>query len=669
MKLLNCYISSFGKIKDLSIDFSGELNTFKEENGWGKSTVTVFIKAMFYGLDDTKRAIAENERTKFKPWDFNGSFGGRLDFEWGGKDFRIERYFGAKSSEDSVKLFDLATGKEYSKTEDLGKRIFEIDEEGFFSTTYFSQKDFSAKSNSSITAKFNALAQPEDENAFEIARKKLEDKAKSYKYRGDKGIISDLKREKIDVDTKLRQAGMAEQTALLLKTEIKQKEAEAVALKSEIEKLNDSVANAGKAETITIKKQLYENAVNDKQSLEKKLAECDQVLNGNRPIEQELNALSNCLYEYSDTLRREQAIEEGVRTLTEAEKVTPPSTKNNSKLTLVALVLALLLVGLGIGLIFLNLIVGIAVTAVGVVATILMLITRFTARKTGETTDYSLLIVSKQAELDGYREIRQNYEKTIRDFLSKYSVLDSDFTTALSQVRDNVLTVNKIEIELKDIVEKISEYEKDADLNVVPQVTSGTAELKRAIMQSQYRYNDLVNEIAKKRASVEYYENLSASIPDLEGKLAELSEKIKNAEEDYKILNYTLEYLDKADENLKIKYRSPLEDGFNKYLSKIAGGKLGTARIDVDLKVTITENSGSKDTDFYSKGYRNLFEICKRFALIDVLFTKEKPFIILDDPFSNFDKQKIEKALDLICKLSKEYQIIYLTCHESRSVK
>ena len=41
MKLINCYISSFGKIKDFNYDFSEGLNTILEENGWGKTTFTV----------------------------------------------------------------------------------------------------------------------------------------------------------------------------------------------------------------------------------------------------------------------------------------------------------------------------------------------------------------------------------------------------------------------------------------------------------------------------------------------------------------------------------------------------------------------------------------------------------------------------------------------------
>jgi uncharacterized protein YhaN len=124
--------------------------------------------------------------------------------------------------------------------------------------------------------------------------------------------------------------------------------------------------------------------------------------------------------------------------------------------------------------------------------------------------------------------------------------------------------------------------------------------------------------------------------------------------------------LKKADENLKVKYRAPLQESLNKYLKLIAGEKV-SANIDIDLTVTIEENGSEKVTDYYSKGYQNLFEICKRFALTSVLFKGEKPFIILDDPFYNLDDEKLRQALQLIDKLSQEYQIVYFVCHESRN--
>ena len=141
MKLIKCYVYSFGKLKDFEYDFNQNLNTINQENGWGKSTFTAFIKAMFYGLNDKKRSVAENERVKYKPWNSTEKFGGYVIFDWKDKQFKIERFFGSKESEDTVVLTDTRTGKTFADTKDLGKRIFQIDEEGFLSANKFSGKD------------------------------------------------------------------------------------------------------------------------------------------------------------------------------------------------------------------------------------------------------------------------------------------------------------------------------------------------------------------------------------------------------------------------------------------------------------------------------------------------------------------------------------------------
>ena len=189
MKILKCYVSSFGKLNDFTYNFSQGLNTINQDNGWGKSTLATFIKAMFYGLTGSKHSIAENERKKYRPWNSTDKFGGYIEFEWGKNTYKIERFFGAKESEDTVRLFDTKTGKEFHNTENLGKRIFEIDEEGFLSTTYFSQKDFQIKSNSSLTAKYNSICELEESKDYDNAIEKLDAKIKNIKFVAIKDLL------------------------------------------------------------------------------------------------------------------------------------------------------------------------------------------------------------------------------------------------------------------------------------------------------------------------------------------------------------------------------------------------------------------------------------------------------------------------------------------------
>ena len=66
MKLVELYIENFGKISEYKHTFSDGLNIIKEDNGYGKTTITVFIKAMLFGLGDTRKTKLElNERKHY----------------------------------------------------------------------------------------------------------------------------------------------------------------------------------------------------------------------------------------------------------------------------------------------------------------------------------------------------------------------------------------------------------------------------------------------------------------------------------------------------------------------------------------------------------------------------------------------------------------------------
>ena len=50
MKLIKCHIDGFGAFSHRDFDFEDTFTTVLEENGFGKTTLSQFLKAMFYGL-------------------------------------------------------------------------------------------------------------------------------------------------------------------------------------------------------------------------------------------------------------------------------------------------------------------------------------------------------------------------------------------------------------------------------------------------------------------------------------------------------------------------------------------------------------------------------------------------------------------------------------------
>ena len=68
MKLLECHVDNFGKLSNYDYRFSEGLTVIQEPNGFGKSTLAAFIKAMLYGFPRTAgRSVAGNERKKYLP--------------------------------------------------------------------------------------------------------------------------------------------------------------------------------------------------------------------------------------------------------------------------------------------------------------------------------------------------------------------------------------------------------------------------------------------------------------------------------------------------------------------------------------------------------------------------------------------------------------------------
>ena len=196
MKLINCYIENFGKLSNFRLDFRDGLNTVKEENGYGKTTLTVFIKAMFFGLDATKRSKLENnDRKHYMPWQ-GGRCGGSLTFSSGEKTYRIERTFMPKAADDIFALYDSKSGNISTDfSENLGEELFSIDVDGFERTVFLSEANLSGKNeNKTISAKLSDLVGCDgDLGVMDEAIELLEKQRKIYYKRGGAGEIGELK--------------------------------------------------------------------------------------------------------------------------------------------------------------------------------------------------------------------------------------------------------------------------------------------------------------------------------------------------------------------------------------------------------------------------------------------------------------------------------------------
>ena len=181
MRLVSCEIAGFGRIKNLNIDFTKGLNAFLEENGWGKTTFSVFLKAMFFGMEySRKRALSEREH--YRPWDGNGVYGGSLTFSVDGRRYRIERTFGRKDTDDTFALYDGRTGlpsEDYSPA--IGQELFQVDRDSFEKSIFIPQNSLATGMTDSLNAKMGDMVSAQDDiNNFDAAIRRLEEAKRVY---------------------------------------------------------------------------------------------------------------------------------------------------------------------------------------------------------------------------------------------------------------------------------------------------------------------------------------------------------------------------------------------------------------------------------------------------------------------------------------------------------
>ena len=199
MKILELHIHHFGALTNQKFSFTDGLNVFCQNNGFGKSTLLAYIKAMFYGFNETKsKSLMESDRKKYFPWG-SGICGGSLTFEMESVRYRIEREFGKTAAGDTLTVHNETRGTLTTEFGlNPGESIFGIDAEGFLRTLALSERIFDEKENKSISSRLSEVvgtggAMDGLKEALDLLKSQQSDLSK----RSKRGTL-DISNQKID---------------------------------------------------------------------------------------------------------------------------------------------------------------------------------------------------------------------------------------------------------------------------------------------------------------------------------------------------------------------------------------------------------------------------------------------------------------------------------------
>lgn len=578
MKIKKIHIENFGRLKDFSIALNDGLNEFYFENGFGKTTLSIFLKAMLYGMPPARENI-KMERKKYMPWQ-GGNFGGYVEFEHEDIAYRLTRFFAKTPEGDTVELLNLNTNKIVDlKGQEIGDMIFGVGRETFEMTAFFPQLNFSVLSNQQMTANILGL----EKFKYDLAN--LNTAIATIKKK-----ITEIKREKpkkeeidfIGRSLKECQLEIAEQQNKL--KDISQKIAEQ---NKDLALLEKTASTVRKEQEIKAQMQLA------KQKLEGELRENQSELN-------------NLLTQLNDITNKE---------LSEKSKSKEKDKKRGIlHFSLIMLGILGIIAGITTAVIKVSII---AVLCISIVSLILM------------TVGFVMLIVHKKSS--GKQANRFGEEK---NFLNSQIAIHNE----------------KIEL----LQNSLNLYENIDDVS-----------------DEQTQYNDTLYKARLDFQTLEHeritigqkLDNLIERNDILKGDFEKKNDLIHSIDKKIDLLTKAKDFLIQANENVSSRFVEPANRIIKEILTKF---DMRNREFIVDTNFDIKEitTTGIKEQEYSSQGYQDILAFCVRVYFLKEIYKQDKPFIVLDDTFVNLDDVNLNNAREIIKDLERQYQIIYMCCHE-----
>ena len=620
MKIISIHVQAFGKLSDFNLTLADGVNVIQDVNGFGKTTLASFVRAMLYGFT-YKKIDGAKDNERFAPWNGVGLFGGSMVVEHDGVTYRIERFFGSAPRNETLTVTNDKTGKPLALGgAQPGEYFLGLTADSYDRSAYFPQEAVALSSNDNFDARLANLIENGADD-FDKIQEKLRAYKKNYRHeKGGGGLINELEREKYALLQKQRDEQRAELRAKEIEETLKKNEVEKQSLLQQREELN------GK-----------------KQRLDRELARSEpspEQLHARQRLAELNEKIARIPPEFDEDFKRCEEIANEIASVKE-EKPTRKSNKIAMIASEISIFFGAFLAGLGATNFIPNafLYVGILLAVVGAVGVFVELLFKRNVKgktdtdvKKNELISQYLQLARKYVYVDG--DDIETAKKRLWDARRDYSA-DLRARDALQDtVKITSADTSKLEDELKS--------------------------LNQFLIYIEERLNAISMQVG--RLTTER-EGLTFDSVAIEDQLLAVAEKIDQAEFDYKVADTVSRLLAEAKDNLSSSYLPKLTKRCGELLSGITSGNYEVV-IDRSFNVRIRQQGQTREMNCYSRGIREITLLCFRIALSELLYDGDVPFIIIDDAFVNFDEKNFLNATQLLNQLAKSAQVVYFTCHD-----
>lgn len=286
MILKEIYITSFGNLENFKLDFSKDLNSFCFDNGYGKTTITYFIRAMFYGLAKSSK----NQFIRRRVTPFNKTqFGGYLIFIDNGKTYKIERTFAKSNADDTLTVY--VDGRESNELGDIpGLKLFNLNEESFNNTIFITPKDLTFSADGELKTKLGHYVDGEDETiGFDKALENLDKYRKTFvpdKEKDKNGLIANKKNQILDLESNQSQLKT-------FKDSLEEHKKRYDQLNNDVKKIQEELSKASSLNGLIKDWETYDRFQNNVNELKKNISDINASYPHGMPLDEQIENIKN----------------------------------------------------------------------------------------------------------------------------------------------------------------------------------------------------------------------------------------------------------------------------------------------------------------------------------------------------------------------------------------
>ena len=599
--------ATFGKLDNETLELQPGLNILSAPNEWGKSTWCAFLTAMLYGVDTRERTTKEQLawKERYQPWS-GKPMSGTIRVLHRGRDITIQRRTRGRVPMGDFLAWETQTGLAVRELtgENCGQVLLGVEKSVFLRTGFLRFSDLPVTADENLRKRLNDLVTTGDESG---SAEKLAGKLKELRNRcrhNQTGLIPECQSRISQLQEQLWERQSLQTQHDRLKEQVREMEQEMETLEVHRAALARKEAQDARTAATTAQRLA--------QSLEEKHA--------NAPGREELV----------------QKLREGQHLLDELDMSIVEKPGSGSNLTLAALLAGAILIAVLL-MMDRKLLIPCIVLAIALGC--------FAVWMAGKRRRAQLWYSIEQAQRQGRKtELLRSMEEWKQQLSSR-----EDLEFAQEHARQTLQRLRELEAVLDP------DTPQPEDL-----LTLSREETLDAITDLNHRLGRCRMQLGQHRGRME-------NLPDvqlLQTRLTQARRRLSELEKTQKALLLAQQALDTALRELQRRFAPDITARAGKHLDRLTGGVYDRITIAEDLSIQAarTGENTLRSALWRSEGTGDQMYLALRLAVWEVL-APGCP-IILDDALVRFDQTRMERAVDLLCDLAENRQILLFSCQD-----